>query len=78
MQLGFGGVVLKSHGKFFDGGDKLYHSKHGITILDENGKLKPEVMDILDIIQPKKYHSFHRSHLGYGTDRIGPTLCPCD
>jgi hypothetical protein len=43
----------KGHGKFFDGGEKLYHSEQGISILDENGKLKTEVMDILDIIEKK-------------------------
>jgi hypothetical protein len=43
----------RGHGKFFDGGEKLYHSEQGLSILDENGKLKPEIFDILDIIEKK-------------------------
>jgi hypothetical protein len=35
---------------FLQGG-KLHHPEEGLSILDENGKLKPEVHEVLDIIQ---------------------------
>lgn len=43
----------RGHGKFFNDSERLYHSKEGISLLNDRGQLKQEVQFILDIVADK-------------------------
>src|SRR5699024_11237616 len=43
-----------SEGKLFQGIDKLFHSNKGISLLNQSGKLKSEVYEILHLIRSEE------------------------